>query len=374
MYDENDNLESSKILEKNICKNIFKDELEATQKKNETLYAYAITSACYEFITHSDNIDQSFISVQEETTITKNILLKSSEYVFGFEMFPSKEQLQIKADDTVIDSICVFHNTTSLVGKSTILGQSELNNITSKLKLKIDYPKLISDLWKNAYFNQNPNSMNCLGRPNYTVFEYDWYEPVNFEIIRKRSVLLPIYKNGRYFIIGSGYAIKNYEIIKDKDVIYYGSTIIFPILTLIIFYFILYKKISYTGIIIYFIINLLLYGYLFNNSTESGTYEKELIDSENQIRVIIGVAGIVVGISLILKDLEFINQENKIIFSKTIAFSFLLFIIIICFPPLDKKGKTVHNLIRIKYFCIFILISMISSCIILFTNEKKVKN
>ena len=121
-------------LEINICKNIMKKELENTNKKNETLYAYAIVSECYDLIMNSKNLVQAFISIQEETTLTKNILLSSNEYVFGYEMFPTKEQLGLQLENTIVNGICVFHNNAELVNKSTILGQEVLH----PFKLKWD--------------------------------------------------------------------------------------------------------------------------------------------------------------------------------------------------------------------------------------------
>jgi hypothetical protein len=347
-----------------------KKELEDTKKNNETLYAYAIVSECNDLITHSDNLEQTFISIQEETTLTKNILLKSSEYVFGFEMFPTKEQLDIKAHNTIVSSTCVFHNTTDLVNKNTIIGQQFLNTITSKVNLKINFPKLISDLWKTAYFGQNDNSIKCLGRPNFTQFEYDWYEPINFEIIRKRSVLLPIYKDGRYFIIGSGYTIKNYVPKFNKNNVYYITIILFPVLTFAIYYLILYKNINTIGTIIYFILSSLLYLYFFKYKSESGTYEKELIESQYQTSILIGVSSIVIGLAIVAKDVQFKNQKNKDSFIKLIIISFLLFIYNIIYPHYDKKGATIHNLIKIKYFISFSLILLITAAIILYITEK----
>lgn len=357
-------------IEVSICKNVMKKELEDTKKSNETLYAYAIVSECYELITHSDNMDETFISIQEETTLTKNILLKSSEYVFGFEMFPTKEQLNDKSFNTIVSSNCVFHNTTDLVGKSTIIGQNFLNNVTSKVKLKINYPKLISDLWKTAYFGQNENSVKCLGRPNFTQFEYDWYEPINFEIIKKRSVLLPIYKNGRYFLIGSGYTIKNYAPVLDKNIVYYATIIIFPLISFLIFFLVLYNKISNFGVFIYFALSLLLYFYFFKYKSESGTYEKELVESQYQTSILIGISSIVIGLAIVAKDIQFTTPVNKNNFTKLIIVSFLLFIYNIVYPHYDKKGSTLHNLVRIKYFISFSLILLITAAIVLYITEK----
>ena len=360
----------AKDKEINICKNIMKKELEDTKKNNETLYAYAIVSECNDLITHSENIDETFISIQEETSITKNILLKSSEYVFGFEMFPTKEQLDINAVNTIVSSNCVFHNTPELVNKNTIIGQQFLNTITSKVNLPINYPKLISDLWKTSYFSQNENSIKCLGRPNYTQFEYDWYEPINYELIRKRSVLLPIYQDGRYFMIGSGYTIKTYNPLKIKNSLYYISIIIFPILIFLIFFWVLYKNTTILGTILYFILSALLYFYFFKQKNDSGTYEKELMESQNQTSILIGITSTVIGLAIVSKDAQFNNKDNKNNFTKLLILSFLIFIYNILYPYFDKKGKTINTLIKIKYFISFSVLLLITAAVILYIAEK----
>lgn len=351
------------------CQEILIKELNET--KNIDIYpCYTLTGEVYDYLSHSQNIDTAVIDIQEELTTTQNLIIKSTgEYVFVFEMFPEQNQLE-NFDSNNVKSICKVHKNIDLVNKSSVVGQAVLNNIFSKVSMKLDYTKLISDLWKESYFKKEKNSEKCLGRSNFVTFDYDWYDNKTYDIIRKRSILLSLEKDNRYFLLGSGIPISNKKKINKKDTKYYITLILFPIISIIIYLLILRNRITFTGNLVYIFIVIVSFIFLYNNLHEPGTYEKELIDSENQNKVLLGISAVIIGMSIVLKDMSFRDEESKSRFMKANISSFLLLILTLAVPPLEKTGKSVNNLVQIKYFVLFCALMIITASVVLYTLEK----
>ncbi len=351
------------------CQEILIQELNET--KNVDIYpCYTLVGEIYDYLKNSQNIDTSLIDVQEEITTTQNLIIKSSgEYVFVFEMFPDPNQL-VNYQSNNVKSICKVHKNIDLVNKSSVVGQSVLNNIFAKVSMKLDFTKLISDLWKESFFKKETNSEKCLGRSNFVTFDYDWYDNKTYDIIKKKSVIISLTKDNRYFLIGSGINILNKKKSVKKDWKYYITLVLFPIISIVIYILILRKRTTLTGILVYIFITIISFIFLYNNLHEPGTYEKELVDSENQNKVLLGISAVIIGMSIVLKDITFRDQESKARFMKANIISFLLLILTLAVPPLEKTGKSVANLTQMKYFVLFCALMIISSSVILYTLEK----
>jgi len=357
----------------NTREEIFRKQIDVQSDfKNETYDAIALSSLAYHFLKNASDFERAIAELQYQTIQTKHLVLnKTKEYLFLFEVFPSPEDLEKPIPDKIINSFAKVHNNQNIVGKSTILGQKSIDEINSKVKLKINLPLLVSDMWRSIHFNLNPKAVDCLNIPNYIFFEYDWFDPISYDIIKKRSVIFPFERDGRYFILGSGFTISKTEKKITLDIYYKTSVVLFPIIVFILYYFILKNKLNNIGLVCYFIVSIICYKLIYANLTEPGTYEKELSDKKDQATIALGIAGIALGLSIASNQMTFNNRDNKELFIKVLMIAFMIFIFTLLVNTSQKIGEKINKILRIRSFLMFVGVLLISSTVIMYTFESR---
>lgn len=370
---QNKNINELKTGLDNSCEEIFRKQIDVPHDfKNETYDAIALASLSYHFLKNADDFNRAILELQYQTIQTKHLVLnKTKEYMFFWEVFPSPEDLEKPIPNKIIQSMGLVHNNQNLINKSAVLGQKSLDDLISKVKLAINLPLLVSDMWRSAYFSSNQKTIDCLNIQNYIFFEYDWLDPINFDIIRKRSIIFSFERDGRYFILGSGFTISKLVQKINSDIYYKVSVILFPLIILLIYIFMLRNKINKLGLFIYFCISIISYRLIYANLTEPGTYEKELLDKKDQGTISLGIAGIALGLSIASDQLSFKNPEHKPLFNKVLMCSFMIFIFTLLVNTSQKSGDKINLILRIRYFIMFVGILLIASMIILYIFELK---
>jgi len=354
------------------CEKLFRNQVDVPHDfKQETYDALALTTLAYHYLQNADDLDKAISELQYQTIQTKNFILnKTKEYIFFWEVFPSPEDLEKPIPDKIIHSICKVINNQNLIEKSAVLGQKTFDDITSKVKLKINLALIVSEMWRSVYFlPDKQKSIECLNIPSYVFFEYDWLEPINFDIIRKRSVIFPVERDGRYFILGSGFTMFKVQQVIQADFYYRTSVVLFPIIVFILYYFILKNKLNNIGLLCYFIVSIICYKLIYANLTEPGTYEKELLDKKDQATIALGIASIALGLSIVSNQLTFNNRDNKELFIKVLIVSFMIFIFTLLINTSEKSGDKINLILRVRSFLMLVGVLLICSTIVMYTFE-----
>ena len=322
---------------------------------------------------NAKNLDKAIAEIQYQTTQTKNLVLnRTKEYIFFWEIFPSEEDLQKPIPDKIITTIARMHFNQNLVNKTAVMGQKELDDLMSKVKIKVNLALLISEMWRSVYFlPDKQQSVECLNIPSYVFFDYDWVDPINYDVIRKRSVIFPFERDGRYFILGSGFTISKTEEKITSDIYYKASIVLFPVIIFLIYYFILRNRMSNIGLVLYFIVSIVCFKLIYANLTESGTYEKELLDKKDQATIALGIAGIALGLSIASNQMTFNNPGNKELFIKVLMIAFMIFIFTLLVNTSQKSGDKLNLVLRIRSFLMLVGVLFICSTIVMYTFEIK---
>ena len=325
----------------------------------------------YNYLINSKNIDVALSEINYHTLISKKLnILGSNEYVFIAELFPSKEDISDPTRKSPIIGYYRVNVNSSIVDIGLVKTQKELNSIFSKIDINVDIHNLVSLAWRTSYFGRDDKITKCLGVPNFVEYEYEWYSPDNYDIVKKKAYILPFEKDGRYFYIGAGFTFENVKKERKYDTTYFLSLIVFTLLFVFILKGNVYPTTSTRGIISFVVIFILLMIFNVINIGTPGTYERELIEKKEQDIVVLGVAGIVIGLSVFSNLLNFKQEISKqsVIGLFNISYFILLFILII--PMLNKSGQNLQYTNRLRNFFVYSATLIITSSVIIYMFEK----
>lgn len=340
-----------------ICLNKLLTNLDKYDNKEKAINSYNLLNLSYKLLNNTDNINAELIDLLYNTIIKKNLITNKNEYVFCWEIFPKN------INGEFIPSICRLHNNERIINKSSVEAQKELQPIFEKVDKKINIPILISDMWKKA----NSIDTNCISDDvyNFAVYDYDWFNPDNYDIVKKRSLLIPFEKNGRYFLLGTGFTTSE-EIRSEKvDSFVIITLIIFSIISIYEFFFIK-NKINRTGMIIFFILTIFVIYFLYNNRRKAGSYSFELSENKDQYAVILGMASITFGISISLNNFNI----NKSKYYQYILLTFIIIMFILNIRSFEQSGKSLYFFYRIRNTMMYMTIYVISVTLLLILFKK----
>lgn len=356
------------IYEKNVhidCINRLHDTIEFISKeKYKALTSISLLNFAVYLMKELDDVDQSLRILLDETINTKRLITPYKDYIFVHEIFPN-DISRVNKESYNYFFLTRVHNYSDFINKTNSQIQDIINKLSEKTNIKVDIVKIIMNLWDLQF--DNICKLDDIHN-NLDIFKYIWYDVINLDIVNKVSASIVLEKNGRYFVIGTGFT----EDVIKKEIDFTNLFFIFFINLFIIFliYFIQNQYISSNFyIFLYFLFCIISSLFMLYSFKPAGSYDREIEEKKILNNINIGIAA--TSFSLIFSSiyLYFSNKTIKNVYVRSILISLTIVIIALMVQPFDKNGENVSNLKKIQLYILNISLYFIIFAIIMFLNN-----
>lgn len=279
--------------------NIFLKNFKEYPKK--TLDSIGLMITAVNILYGAKTIDEGLQALNYYTIYKPILLTNKGDYVYVLEF--SKNEFT-KENTIIIRN----HIDPYLINKTSVIGESVLDKINLKTLQKIDLTSLNNTLVKNGQKIYNKDCIDEITKYfNYS--QYDFYDPTNFNIILKRGYGVQIEKEGRKFLIGSGFNLdeKPKIIVINEKNLKFNRLIVFTISvtiwTVIVFFLLGHKKLPsrfyYYLLVIIGIVISICSAISFNLP---GSLKREKQEKNEMIKRIITILSIFLGFAVLLSN------------------------------------------------------------------------